>query len=100
MFIATSHRFYLAPEERHVRSSHQAQALLNDSRPSPAVLVVPTYHNVAGADVAPPHFEVFPRNIERGRSDQMIEHDCVLFAPAKSGYRTQVVVVEEMLRKR
>ena len=100
MFIAASYDFIsLRRSDMSVRVTRH-EALLNDSRPSPTVLVVPTDFDVAGADVAPPHFEVFPRNIKSGRRDQMIKHDRVLFAPAKGGYRTQVVVVEEMLRKR
>ena len=50
---------------------------------SPTIPIVPTDIDFAGADFTPPVGELFPRNVERGRRNQMIEDDRVLFSPAK-----------------
>jgi len=35
------------------------------SKTSPAILIVPADNDIAGADVAPPFFKLFARNVER-----------------------------------
>src|SRR5215217_4049549 len=56
---------------------------LDHASSAPTVFIVPTDHDIAGADVAPPGLELFTRDIKRCRRHQMIEHYRVLFAPAE-----------------
>ena len=66
------------------KEAQKRKKLASDSPGSaPAILVVPTDHDVARVDVAPPRLKFLTRNVERCRGDEMIENYRVLLAPAK-----------------
>ena len=56
--------------------------------------------DVVGFDFLPPSPEIFFRNIERRRCDEMIEDDVVLLAPAECSDVIQIVVIEKFARDR
>ena len=74
--------------------------LTYNSQSAPTVLIVPADLHVTGADVAPPRFKFFARNVKRRGRHEVIENDRVLLAPAELRDRTEVVVVEKMSRER
>ena len=55
---------------------------------------------VIGFDLPPPAFEIFFRNIERRRCDEMIEYDVVLLAPAEGSDVVEIIVIEKLARDR
>ena len=59
--------------------------LTYNSPPAPTVLIVPTNLDVARINVAPPRFELFSWDVERGGRHQVIKDDSVLLAPTEGG---------------
>src|SRR6266850_1550604 len=86
-------------EGRIMRRAQSSKFKIDSPKTTPAILVVPTNHNFRCMHVAPPGFKIFTPDVMRGRRHQMIENNCMLFAPAKLRNRTQVVVIEKMLRE-
>ena len=56
--------------------------------------------DVVSLDVFPPTFEIFLRDIERGRGDEVIEDDVVLLTPAERSDVIQIIVVKKFTRDR
>ena len=70
------------------------------SKAAPAIAIVPDDLDVLSFRVLPPIFELFLRDVERRRGDEVVEDDIVLFAPAEGAEVVEIVVVEQLLRNR
>src|SRR5215468_2320102 len=85
--------------KHRVRSSISATTVRNLSKSAPAILVMPADDDVLRADITPPIFKFFTRNVEGRRRDAMVENDRMLFPPVEARDVIQVVVVEQVTRQ-
>src|SRR5688572_7704558 len=84
-----------SPKSKDLSTKFKGQSskiiFFNSSKATPAILVVPANRDFRSLNVTPPFFKLFPAEVMRCWRHQMIENNCVLFAPAKLRNRAQVI---------
>lgn len=55
----------------------------NSTKPTPTILIMPFDLNVFSLYLVPPGRKIIFGYIERGRGDEVVEDDIMLFAPAE-----------------
>src|SRR5688572_16770153 len=85
---------------RKIHLKFQHTGLMDCAKSAPTVLVVPADRHIRRAQLAPPCFKLFTRNVKRSRRHEVIEHNQMLLPPTKGRDRTQVIVVKKILAQR